>query len=428
MQATVTPGVGINKRFQPLGQIGGNTYAVTLLGRYAFLGCGPRVLVADLENQTEPVLVGSSEPLPGVVRGLALREPYLYVAAGKGNLRVLDISNPLKPHEVSRLEAFQWAMGLAIDGDRLYIADNALGIWIADISDPVQPVLLGSLTLKQPAAGVAVSGDMVYVVHMSGGLVSVDVSDPLQPRQVGELALPQMSTGIALKDHFALIAAGFEGLWIVDVLDPAAPRKVGGYTTPYADGISIEGDLAYLTDWTAGLYVFDVSNPPDPKLSGSVALTVFSQGVPGQRQIAIKDEIVVLANPNQGLMVVDASSAQSHIFAPKLSAPAQGAAPIPHGPVLVAEVEAPLSGSAFDVAAQGDIAYITRDLIGLGSVYLGEPANLRYGSSETSFVNGGKVRTSWKLAVNAGLRLPGGCQPGFSGRRSANSRPGRWIG
>ncbi len=225
MQATVTPGVGINNRFQPLGQIGGNTYAVAVSGRYAYFGGGPRLLVADLQDQSEMKLVGQSEPLPGVVRGIAVREPYLYVAAGKGNLRILEISDPLQPHEVGALEAFQWAMAVVIDGDRLYVADNAQGLWIADISNPAVPELLGTVQLKTPAAAVAVKGNMAYVVSMHGLLVLIDVADPADPREVGELALPQMSAGIALKDQFALVAAGMEGLWVVDVSDPAAPKK-----------------------------------------------------------------------------------------------------------------------------------------------------------------------------------------------------------
>ena len=378
-QVTVTPGVGANQHFQPLGQIGGNSYAIDLSGHYAYLGSGPRLLVIDLDSSNEPQLVGRSEALPGVIRGVAVREPYAYVAAGRGNLRVLDVSTPTAPHEVGALEEFQWAMAVVLDGDLLYIADNAQGLWIADISNPTKPTLLGTYKLGQPAASLAVRTGVVYVVHMSGGLAVIDASNPASPKLAAEMELPQMSSSIALSGNYALIAAGFAGLWVVDIKDPAHPEKVANFKTTWADGIAVQGDLAFMTDWSTGLMIFDLTDPTTPKQLGTMPITIFSQQVPGQRQVVARDGRVFLANPNQGLVVIDASQ--------------------PRKPTQVASFDADLSGAAFDTDVIGSMVYVTRDFIGLGSVDRMNPQELAFRLSELSFVHGAPVRTSWKFAI-----------------------------
>jgi hypothetical protein len=391
--ATPSPGVVMNQHFQLIGQIGGNSYALALSGSTAFLGVGPRLVAVDVSNPSAPKMVGQSEALPGVVRGVALRPPYAYVAAGTGHLRVLDISDLQKIYEVSALEQFQWAMAVVLDGERLYIADNAQGFWIADLKDPARPALLGSIQLKQPAAALAVKGSDVYVVHMSGGLAVIDASDPNNPFLKAELALPQMSAGIALVGNAALIAAGMEGLWVVDISDPSKPVKVYAQKAAWADGIAVDGGMAYLTDVMSGLLVFDISDPFKPRQVGATPLTIFSQSVPGQRQLVVRDGRVLLANQNQGLVVVDATQ--------------------PSKPAQVASYDAPLSGSAFDAIVDGTKVYITRDFIGLGGVEASNPSELSFLGSETSFVKGAPVRTTWKLAVQGDYAFGADMNLGF---------------
>jgi hypothetical protein len=391
--ATPSPGVGLSQHFQLIGQMGGNSYALALDGSTAFLGVGPRLVAVDVSNPSAPKMVGQSPALPGVVRGVALRPPYAYVAAGKGHLRVLDISDLQNIHEAGALEQFQWAMAVLLDGERLYIADNAQGFWIAELTNPVQPGLLGTLQLKQPAVALAVQGNTAYVVNIHGGLVVIDVSDPKQPVLKSELELPQGSAGIALVGNAALIAAGVEGLWVVDISDPARPVKVYAQKAAWADGIAVDGELAYLTDMTTGLVVFDISDPFNPRQVGVTPLTIFSQQVPGQRQLVARDGRVLLANQNQGLVIVDASQSAQ--------------------PVQVASFDAPLSGSAFDLVLDGSQVFVTRDTIGLGAVNIENTAALGFLGSEASFVKGAPVRTTWKLAVQGAYAFAADMNLGF---------------
>lgn len=430
--ATVTPGFGLNQRFRPVGQIGGNTYAVAAQGDLAYIGIGPRLAVLDLAAPNAPALVGLSQPIPGVVRSIALQGGYAYVADGKMDVRVFDISNPANPNEIGMVGSFQWAMAVAIDGQRLYVADNAKGLWIASLENPARPRVLGSYTLKRAATAVAVQGKTAFVVHVDGGLVAIDVSDPLQPKLLGELELPQMSTAITLAGAaadapvYAFIAAGQGGLWVVDVSQPAAMRKVAELPGTWTDGLILAGSMLYLTDNVMGLVVVDASNPLQPRQVGALPMMLMSQQVPGQRQLALQGGRLLMANPNQGLRVFDISQ--------------------PATPRETGAYEAPLTGSAFDVVADGNTtpalgdqwvggqAMVTRDFIGLGLVNMLDPTGLRYLGGEASFIHGGEFRTSWKLDflgdfvfladANLGLRLVNRSNPASLSEISRLELPG----
>lgn len=68
--------------YQVSGQFGGASYAVALWqGQdgveqppYVILGVGPRLVILDAARPEQPVKVGQSEILPGVVRALALSD------------------------------------------------------------------------------------------------------------------------------------------------------------------------------------------------------------------------------------------------------------------------------------------------------------------------------------------------------------------
>lgn len=409
--ATVTPGFGLNQRFQPIGQMGGNTYAVAAQGERAYIGIGPRLAVLDLSSPGNLALQGLSQPLPGVVRSIAVQGEIAYVADGKMDVRVMDISDPANPHEIGMVGTFQWAMGLAIDGNRLYVADNAKGLWIAGLEDPARPRLLGSYTLKQAATGVAAQGNTAYVVHMNGGLVAINISNPAQPELLGELETPQMSAAIALSGNYAFIAAGQGGMWVVDISQPAAMHKVAGLPGTWTDGLILAGNILYLTDNVMGLLAVDVSDPLQPRQVGTLPMMLMSQGVPGQRQLALQGGRLLMANPNQGLRVFDISQ--------------------PAAPRETGAYEVPLTGTAFDVVADANLGagavpalgdqwvggqvMVTRDFIGLGLVNMLDPSGPQFLGSETSFIHGGEFRTSWKLDflgdfvfladANHGLRL-----------------------
>ena len=93
-QTGVTPGSGMNHKLSLQGHIGGSSYAVDVQGNFAYLGVGPRIYVLDTSNSSAPKFIGQSGVMPGIVRSVLASGDYVYVAAGKGYLRVINVSDP----------------------------------------------------------------------------------------------------------------------------------------------------------------------------------------------------------------------------------------------------------------------------------------------------------------------------------------------
>jgi hypothetical protein len=386
--APVTEAENLPNQLKSAGQVGGNTYAVTAaVDHYALAGVGPRMVLLDLEQMVgadgtrspQTTMMWQSSVLPGVVRSIAVQGNYAYVAAGRGHILIFDISKPLEPKQVSELSDYEYAMSVQVSGGLLFVADNATGLWIASIDDPIHPKLLSTVTLKIPASGLAFEDPYIYLVNMSGGLDVIDVGEPASPAVVGHLDIPEMSTGIALAGKYGYIAAGFKGLWVVDLSDPRNPRKAAERTATMTDGIIIQGNTAYLTDPTRGLLVFNITTPEDPQQQKSVNLTLFNQGVPGQRQMSVLGDWLMVANQNEGVLVMNIQN--------------------PKSPRLEQKYAAELSGAAFDVNKQGNLALVTRDYLGLGVLGLDiEQSQDIYIGGQLSYFDGGPIRTAWKQA------------------------------
>jgi hypothetical protein len=50
-----------------VGQIGGSSYAVAVQGDYAYLGVGPRLVVLDISDPSDPTMLGQTDVLGDVV-------------------------------------------------------------------------------------------------------------------------------------------------------------------------------------------------------------------------------------------------------------------------------------------------------------------------------------------------------------------------
>ena len=152
-----------------VGQIGGLSCAVAVQGDYVYLGVGPRLVVLDVSNPANPTVVGRTEVLPDIVRGVAVAGNYAYVADGSSGLRIINVSDPAAPSEAGFYDTPGHANDVAVAaGDPqghtyAYVADGDSGLRIINVTDPATPSEAGFYDTPWYARGVAVTESYAYV-------------------------------------------------------------------------------------------------------------------------------------------------------------------------------------------------------------------------------------------------------------------------
>lgn len=114
-------------------QLRGTTYAVHVIGDYAYIGEGPRLVILDISDPANPTEVGRTDVLRGVVWGLYIVGDYAYVAAGPDGLRVISVADKANPIEVGFLDTPGWAYGVHVVGDYAYVADEEGGLRVISV-------------------------------------------------------------------------------------------------------------------------------------------------------------------------------------------------------------------------------------------------------------------------------------------------------
>ena len=193
-----------------VGQIGGETKAVSVYGQTLYLGVGQSVEIIDISKPSDPKIIGSSTVLPNPVEGLfANGSKYLYAACGTSGLQILDISSPTAPALVGSYDTRGYTEGVFVAGD--YAIRRRPG-WspVLDISNPKQPVKVGEAYPLAYTYDVKVSGTTVYAAAGGSGLLVVDLTYPAHPQEKGLVNTGGFLYNIAIQGD-KLFAAGAWG-------------------------------------------------------------------------------------------------------------------------------------------------------------------------------------------------------------------------
>lgn len=245
-------------------------------GEYAYIVGGVTGFhVVDVSNRGEPVKVGSYA-MSGRLDFLSVyvSGSYAYVAADpdgrvrpmdvSSSLRVLDVSNPASPFEVGsyampgRLDYHNIyesaSYGVYVSGSYAYVAADTLGMRVVDVSNPASPYEVSFYDTPGRAFDVYVSGSYAYVADWDGGLRVLDVSSPASPFEVGSCATPDTAGSVFVSGSHAYVTTGSSGLRVIDVSKPGAPVEVGRFAGP-AMRVCVSGPYAYLAAGRQGLFI-----------------------------------------------------------------------------------------------------------------------------------------------------------------------------
>ncbi len=229
---------------------------------------------------------GGRLDMGGLIQAVSGAFPNLYLgiqgsAGAFSGLRVVDVSNPDAPRQVSELAIPNITDVAANDGPvagvvssqagfRTNLPGSRGGLTTVDVSNPAAPRVLGFLGMDD-AQSVALQGTTAYVSAGSGqtmGLHIVDISSPDRPREVAFLrTYPAKS--LLLHEGYLWIQTSYAALTLADVRDPLTPVLKTIPTIYGGQEVTIADETLYVGRSYGGMELYNISNPIKPARVGN---------------------------------------------------------------------------------------------------------------------------------------------------------------
>jgi hypothetical protein len=216
--------------------------------------------------------------------GMASTDTHLFLVTHAGELIVYDITAPLSPAEITRIDGLGNPWEPHLLGDRLYVADNSLGIVVVDISDPDAPTVVGAVEATGGVQDIAFSpdGSALYAAVGGAGLETFTLDDPDEPVSLGIVNVNYSVISVAT-DGSTLWAADQQDLVGFDISDPEDPVLINTeQTEQWAMHVAAASDRAYVADWAyLAIYqtFFDKTAPDLAPATTSIYVTAEAQAV-----------------------------------------------------------------------------------------------------------------------------------------------------
>jgi len=217
-------------------QYGGVPNALAVEGSIAFAGFGPRLLAIDMADPAEPQLLGQSDPLPDIIRGLDVVEGVAYAATGRGGLITLDVSDPAAIEVLSSGPNYAGqdrpsAESVTVAQDTAYLVnfdrqDGSIDLLRFDVTNPEEIAFLDDLALEVNESLIVDDG--LIIVVGNGRLQLRDAADPGLILSVTPLASGSYaSRAIVFDGRLAIVESGENSIVEqYDISDPSQPLSL----------------------------------------------------------------------------------------------------------------------------------------------------------------------------------------------------------
>jgi len=186
------------------------------------------------------------------------------------------------------------ANSIFVDGDYAYIADFENGLQIINIIDKENPKIVGNCDIDGESIDVFVEGNYAYVLvsDINDKFSIINIENKEEPKIINfyefEYSVNEIMENysdennrisrhrrpdvndIIVSNNTAYIVDNV-GLKIFDIKNKNNIEMIGNCDTFYfAEGIYIEGDYAYIADYTDGVQIIDIKEKDNPVIIGMV--------------------------------------------------------------------------------------------------------------------------------------------------------------
>ena len=239
------------------------------------------VMFSEASNSLGSKASGGGIGKAGSMAKFMINANTLYTLDSNSALKLFDISNPDQISKNGQLNV-GWGMEtLFVHESNLFIGARN-GMYIFDITNPFSPQLVSQYSHFMSCDPVVVDDNYAYITLRAGNLCGqnnsqldvVDLSDLTTPKLLKSYGMKN-PYGLGIDDDILFVCDGTAGLKIYDASDPLTIGsnlvKVYSDMTPY-DVIPLGNILVVVG--TEGLFQYDYSDINNIKLLSSIAIPV----------------------------------------------------------------------------------------------------------------------------------------------------------
>jgi hypothetical protein len=290
---------------------------------------------------------------------------YAFLAVSDQGFVIADVRHAAHPRVVGRYNTGGLVKAVKVDGRYAYVC-NGHDFFIFDISSPAHPDVKSVTDFPIVSSAIAVQDGYLYAGVTDYGFVVYDVSDPVNPVIAGDLLIDGVYLGVQIDGNYAFVSA-HSGLEVFDISDPTNPIHVGGEdSVGNIQDLVIIGDYAFIASYNQTVFVYDLSDPTNPQFADVIPTPEHSRGITSD------GDYVYVADSRDGLRVLDVSNPLNGFETGYCSPP----------------------NLIYHVALQDEHAYLVHNNDGFAIVDISDPATpVETGSLEL-------YQTSYEVAVD----------------------------
>ncbi|OQY26741.1 MAG: hypothetical protein B6244_12690 [Candidatus Cloacimonetes bacterium 4572_55] len=163
--------------------------------------------------------------------------------------------------EIKEIHSAGTGQGIDFVDGYIYLASGDWGLHILDARDLTDITAIGGefggIDTNGYSYSVKVHDNIAYLANGQKGLQVIDVSDKNNPILLASVDTRSAMVDLAVSDDGNLVFAAItvDGLYIFDVSNPADPKIIQRYNTPNARAVDTDGDYVYVIDRYDGLII-----------------------------------------------------------------------------------------------------------------------------------------------------------------------------
>ncbi len=179
---------------------------------WLYVGTGAAVRIYDVTEPRAPIEKGHVF-VADVITDLKVRWPFLFVAAGRDGVTIINVSMPETPEVIARIDSLETSFRLSVSDSLLFVTARNKGTSIFAISKIAQPGFLANIPVISNDANAyeAVhTNNRLIIAEGKGGWRVFDLSFPNKPAQLASVSMAGSVESVAVQDSTVFLGhAGY---------------------------------------------------------------------------------------------------------------------------------------------------------------------------------------------------------------------------